>query len=109
VPNRILKAYGRLTSPSASRTQAGVQLQTVRLTTGSIAATPATGSVTVTWPKPFRDTNYTVVATVEDATAGLGLAVEHVVSKSTTGCVVRVKNNSAGALTGVLGLVAVGD
>jgi hypothetical protein len=108
MPSRILKAYGRFASLGPGRTKAGVELQTVRLTTGSIT-NGTNSSVTVTWPSAFASTSYTVVAGVEDSTAGLGLQVEHIVSRTTTGCVIRVKNNGTGALTGTLHVVGISD
>lgn len=84
-------------------------LQGGRITTGSIGA-GASALVTYTWPIPFKDTNYTVTASVLNATAAAAsLKVVHVETVSATAVVVRVENTSAGALTGTLNLIALHD
>jgi len=86
-----------------------IRTETVRLTTGSVGAT-SQAEVSVTFDKAFLDTNYTLFATVEEGTAGTDtLQVLKIVSKSTTGCVVRVQNVNASARTGTLHVVAIGD
>lgn len=95
--------------PGAKAARLGVRIKTVRVTTGAILFN-TNASVTVTWPTPFKDANYTVIATVEEATAGLGITVEHVVSKAAASCVVRVKNDAtSGTVTGTLHVVAISD
>jgi hypothetical protein len=84
-------------------------LQHERITTGSIGA-GSTALVTVTWDVAFPDTNYTVMASVEDATtSSLSLSVVHVESKSTTDATVRVINNAVGSITGTLHIMAIHD
>src|SRR5215208_5194936 len=84
-----------------------VAIQTVRVTTGSVTASSQL-EVTVTWPQPFASTGYTVMATVEEATAATDtLKVLKVVSRSTTDCVVRVQNVNASARTGTLHLIGI--
>lgn len=80
-----------------------------RITTGSIGA-GASALVTYTWTTPFKDTNYTVTASVLNATAAAAsLRVVHIETISATAVAVRVENTSAGALTGTLHLVALHD
>ena len=80
-----------------------------RVTTGSIGA-GARADVTVTWAHAFADTSYTVQAHVEDTSAaGAGLRVERIRSKVAGSVVVQVMNDSAGALTGTLDVVAIHD
>lgn len=84
-------------------------LQGGRITTGSIGA-GASALVTYTWPIPFKDANYTVTASVLNATAAAAsLRVVHVETVSATAVAVRVENTSAGALTGTLNLIALHD
>ena len=86
-----------------------VSIQTVRVTTGSVTGS-AQAEITVTWPQAFASTNYTVSATVEEATAATDtLKVLKVVSRSTTDCVVRVQNVNASARTGTLHLIGISD
>jgi hypothetical protein len=80
-----------------------------RLTTGSINATTDV-DVTVTWGTTFADANYTVTASVVDATAAnASLKIVHITSVSAANCVIRVRNDSAGALTGTLHVHAIHD
>src|SRR6266498_3489314 len=53
--------------------------------------------VTVSWPAPFADTNYTVVATTSDtgASAGYGAWVRRIASKTTDAVVVQVNTSEA--------------
>jgi len=96
-------ATGSLNHPDA------LKVEPVRITTGSVGAS-SQAEVAVTFGVPLPDTNYTVMATVEEATAATDtLKVLKVVSKSTTGCVVRVQNVNASARTGTLHVVAIGD
>lgn len=81
-------------------------VRTKRVTTGSIAAGVAV-NVTVTWSSAFADTSYTPVVTVVQ-TSDTGLWVVHIVSVSTTGIVVRVKNDST-TTTGTLQAIAIHD
>lgn len=80
-----------------------------RVTTGSIGA-GASVLVTHTWTTAYPDTNYTVTASVVNATAAVAsLKVVHVETVSATQVAVRVENTSAGALTGTLHLLAMHD
>jgi hypothetical protein len=85
------------------------RVETVRVTTGSVAGS-SQAEVRVTFDKAFLDTNYTLFTAVEETTAATDtLKVLKVVSKSTTGCVIRVQNVNASARTGTLHVVAIGD
>jgi hypothetical protein len=96
-------AGGSLNYPDAIRTE------TVRVTTGSVAGA-SQAEVSVTFDKAFSDTNYTLMCQVEESTAATDtLKVLKIVSKSTTGCVVRVQNVNASARTGTLHVLAIGD
>jgi hypothetical protein len=83
-------------------------LSTVEVSTGSLAG-GASVAVTVTFPRAFPDTSYTVVASIVEATAGNDtLRVHHIQSKTTTGVVVRVVNdNTLTAKTGTLQVLAI--
>jgi hypothetical protein len=51
--------------------------------------------ITVTWPTPFPDASYTVVATTQEAVAsayGSGAMVRKIVSKTASAAVIRVAN-----------------
>lgn len=81
----------------------------VRVTTGSVGA-GASALITVTWPVAFADTNYTVVASVLEATtSSLSMSVVHVESKAAGSCTVRVINNAVGALTGEIQAIGIYD
>lgn len=96
-------AIGSLNHPDA------LSIQAARVSTGSVGAS-SQAEVSVSFPQPFTDTNYTVMAVVEEATAATDtLKVLKVVSKSTSGCVVRVQNVNASARTGTLHVLAIGD
>lgn len=95
--------------PAATAHELGYTLKTVRITTGSIAAS-SQAEISVTWPSAFPNTNYTVIAMVEEGTAATdNLKVLKIVSRTATGCVVRVQNVVAAAVTGTLHLVAIPD
>jgi hypothetical protein len=80
-----------------------------RVTTGSVAG-GSTALVTVTWGTAFADANYSVTASVLDATStSLSLSVVHVESITASAVTVRVINNSVGALTGTVHVIAVHD
>lgn len=85
-------------------------LQAVRVTTGSLGPNGG-ASVTATFDTPFADINYTVTVGVIEATAGTStVAVHHIMSRATTGVVVRVKNeDSGGSHTGTLNVIAIHD
>lgn len=80
-----------------------------RVSTGSIGA-GLSALVTVTWTTAFADTDYTVVASVQDSTAAtLSLVVVHIETKTAAAVAVRVENTSLGSLTGTLHVIAVHD
>lgn len=104
-----LSITGETTIGAGGITANGAGLKHGRITTGSIAA-GATALVTLTWGTAFADANYTVSAEVEDATTtSLSLSVVHVESKTSSAVTVRVINNSVGALTGTLNIIAIHD
>lgn len=88
----------------------GNGLQHKRVTTGSIAS-GARADVTLNWTTAFADTNYTVVCSVQEATAapGLSLRVEHIDQVNTGSIRVSIVNDNAGALTGTLHAIAMHD
>jgi acyl-coenzyme A thioesterase PaaI-like protein len=77
----------------------------VQVSTGAVGGT-ATVDVAVTWSKPFPDTDYTVVASVEIDESGDSLTVRRVRSKTTTGCVVNVANAALTTKTGMVHAMA---
>jgi hypothetical protein len=80
-----------------------------RVSTGSVTA-GSTALITITWGTAFLNTNYTVVAMVEDSTTAVAsLVTVHIESKTTSAVTVRVVNNSAGSLTGTVHVIAVHD
>ena len=83
--------------------------QGVRATTGSI---PGSGSATVVVPLPFAmpDLNYTVAATVEEATATDTLRVRKVVVLTTSSVSVLVANqDTLTPRTGTVHLLVLAD
>ncbi len=80
-----------------------------RVTTGVVAA-GAEALITVTWGTAFADANYTVVASVLDATTSvLSMSVVHIDSMLAASCAVRVINTSAGNITGTIHAIAIKD
>jgi len=80
-----------------------------RITTGSVVG-GGSALITVTWPTPFADASYTVVATVVDPTASTSaLSVVHIESQVAGSVTVRVQNTAVGSLTGTLNLIALHD
>ncbi len=95
--------------PAASAHDLGHTIKTVRVTTGSVGAS-SQAEISVTWPSAFPNTGYTVSVMVEEGTAATdNLKVLKIVSRTATGCVVRVQNVVAAAVTGTLHLVAIPD
>lgn len=84
--------------------------QAQRVTTGSIGA-GAFANVSISWPRAWPGTAYTVAAQVYDSSTfgATSLLVDHVSAISTAGCTVVVKNASGGALTGTLHVTATYD
>lgn len=88
----------------------GLNVQRKRVSTGSVAG-GATAAVTITWDDAFADTDYTISAVIEEATAGTStLRVHHVESRAVSECVVRVVNDEAvSARTGTVHCIAIHD
>lgn len=86
-------------------------IKTSRTSTGSVAAS-ARAFVTCSWPAPFPDTNYSVVATMNfnrGATA-TAIRVERIETVNAGSVVVAVINDDAGtAWTGIVEVLAVHD
>jgi hypothetical protein len=96
-------ASGSLSHPDASR------IETVRVTTGSVGAS-SQAEVAATYDAPFATTGYTLMVAVEESTATTDtLQIKKVVSKTTTGCTIRLINNNASPRTGLLHITAIGD
>ncbi len=73
-------------------------------------AAGAEALITVTWGTAFADANYTVVASVLDATTSvLSMSVVHIDSMLAASCAVRVINTSAGNITGTIHAIAIKD
>lgn len=81
-----------------------------RVTTGEVGG-GLSALVMLTWTAPFADANYTVIASVQDSTAGLlSLVVVHIESISASQVAVRVSNTTvATPITGTLHLIAIHD
>lgn len=79
-----------------------------RVSTGAVAANSLV-DVVVPFTTPFPDANYTVVATVEEGTAGDTLRIAKIVSKTATSITFRVNNPSLGSVTGILNIIAMHD
>ncbi len=71
---------------------------TASFNTSGTPTDTATGDVALTWNTPFANANYAVVATALDV-GGADHLTCHYVSKTATGCSIRIRNRSAGALT----------
>lgn len=105
---------GRWTSTAKFSPASGVLpdsggIKHARVTTGPISGA-ATALVTVTWGTAFADANYTVSASVVDATtSSLSLSVVHVESVTASAVTVRVINNAVGELTGLVHAIALHD
>lgn len=82
-----------------------VPVSRLRVPTGSVAGTGQV-DVAVTWPTPFPDTAYTVVASIEIDEAGDSLTVRRIRSRTTTGCVINVANAALTAKAGTLHVMA---
>ncbi len=98
-----------VTMPVSGTVISTLALKSQRTTTGSISG-GGTALVTVTWPAPFADTNYTVVASIVDVTAAVAsLSIVHVESIAASAIMVRVANAAVGALTGTVQALALHD
>lgn len=88
----------------------GQSTKAQRVTTGSVAGA-ASVAVTLTWTVPFADANYTVSASLVEATASTStLRIHHIESQTAAAVVVRVVNDEAvTAKTGTIHAIAVRD
>lgn len=83
-------------------------MKAARMSTGSVA--PGIATVTITWPEAFADANYTVSASIVDATVSFSsLTVIHVLSATASQVSVLVRNQNVGNLTGIVHVIAVHD
>lgn len=76
------------------------------------ASVPANSSalVTINWPTPFVDSNYTTVCSVYDSTSSTTSAtVVHVESTSKASVTIRVNNTSSNTFNGILHVIAMHD
>lgn len=106
---QVAIANGGTGAATAAGARTALLIKAERVTTGSIGA-GLSALVTLTWAAAFADANYTVQASVVDATAAVAsLRVVHIETISATAVAVRVENTSAGALTGVLHVTAIHD
>lgn len=104
----IVASTGKVTV-SKGITPDGGGLKHSRVTTGSVSA-GSTALVTITWSTAFADANYTVAASVVEATtSSLSLSVVHVESVTASAVTVRVLNNAVGSLTGTVNVIAMHD
>jgi hypothetical protein len=107
-----LDRAGHATVPSI-RSEAGVYgdgggLKHRRVSTGTVGA-GADVAVRLSWTNPFRDSNYTLTATVAGAAGQRGLRVLHVESVEPGSAVVWVRNDSDHPLSGLLHCIAMHD
>lgn len=86
---------------------AWIQLQTKRVSTGTILA-GIIGNITVTWDAAFADDGYTISALIQSGSLGL-FHIDSIVSKGTTSCVIAVKNISLLSGSGTLHVTAIHD
>ncbi len=96
--------------PRLGAGNAGSQVKAQRVTIPSVGAA-ARAAVVVTWAVPFANTDYTVVATIED-TAALSaspLAAERIQEKTATSVTVVVENEGISAKAGTLHVLAIAD
>jgi hypothetical protein len=102
-------ANTNVTLPTSGTLISSTRLQAGRVTTGAIGP-GASALVTLTWGVAFADANYTVNASVVDATAAVtSLQVVHIETVLAASVAVRVQNTAAGALTGTLNAIGMHD
>lgn len=84
------------------------RIQTLRVDAGVITAS-ATVDIPITWPVPFADANYTVVAAIHDAagTANNSALRQLQGTKTASGISVRVAAGTAGYTAGQLFINAI--
>jgi hypothetical protein len=78
----------------------------VTLNSASGAAIGDHGDTSITWDTPFADSNYTLSFSV---TAATGVPIASIVSKTDTGCTVRITNATAVLSSGTGDVVGVHD
>lgn len=88
-------------SPGGAGGFDGSRIQAVRVNMGAITV-GATADVTVTWPVPFADANYTVTATAQDnvGTTTAGTLTRKIISQTAAAVVIRVSDTSTAILDG---------
>ena len=84
-----------------------LNIKTARVSTGNILTT-LLASITITWPTPFPDINYTCVANCLASGVNL-LEVQSMTSKTASQVVFTVKNLSLSTVSGTLEVIAVHD
>lgn len=97
-----------LGGPAAASRLATRTVRAGRAGTGAVAGT-GQSDVTFVWSSPFDDDAYTVHVTVEQDTAGDGLRVRRVRSRTASQVVVNVQNTALGSTSGTLHVIAVHD
>lgn len=103
-----MTALGQIPSTDDAGSIWGKQVETARVTTGSVSGT-GEADVTVTWATAFPDSNYTCDALVELDEDGEALRVRRMRSKTATQAVFNVVNNALGSRTGTLHATAIAD
>lgn len=102
-------AQGALATGLAALTPADVGVRSARVRIPSVEAGKS-ALVTVTWPAPFADANYTVTAsTFVTGLPAQALSVLYIESATASQAKVRVQNNAAVAAAGDLHAIAVHD
>ncbi|MES2460591.1 MAG: hypothetical protein V4671_08395 [Armatimonadota bacterium] len=85
------------------------KFRTKRVTVQNLAGL-ALSDVTVTWPKPFPDANYTATVSLMQMGVPAGITIDcALVSQTAAGIVVRVKNIGISAQAPVLHAMALHD
>lgn len=93
-----------LSNPSAGNGT----VQGVRVATGTVGGA-STATVTVTWSTAFANTNYTPSVCVLQDTAGLGLIVRRIRTKTASAITVVVENTAATDASGTLQACGLAD
>jgi hypothetical protein len=85
------------------------QVQTVRVNLGVFTASQVK-DITITWPFPFVDTNYTVACTLVEPSANTANsdAFRQVLTQTAASILVRIASGSTGYSDGQLFLHAIG-
>jgi hypothetical protein len=69
---------------------------------GAFTSTVVSQPLTITWPGPFADTDYTVVCDVIPPSGSAALLTCHVSAKTTTGCMVTIYAGGASVPSGAV-------